>query len=72
MKIKLIILGILIFAIFVALQFNIFRGILEIIIIAVSIYFGIALKNKFGKVGEVEKSTPSRYPEEFMQQNKNR
>lgn len=52
MKIKLIILGIIIFFVFVFSQINIFRGILEIILIAISIYFGIVLgKNKIGKVG---------------------
>jgi hypothetical protein len=70
MKIKIIILGIAIFINFILLQLNVFRGILEIIVIAISIYFGITLtKNKFGKAGRVvEQSAPSKYPEEFMKQ----
>lgn len=67
---KVIILGVAIFINFILLQLNRFRGILEIMLIGISIYFGISLGNKFGKVGRrAEQSASSRYPEEFVKLN---
>lgn len=71
MKLKIIILGVAIFINFILLQFNVFRGVLEIIIIAFSIYFGTALTKDISRDLRLrEDSSSHKYPEEFRQQNK--